>query len=383
MEHRPVFVSLLMTAFLAAASAATASNTWYVNGVIGSDSNNCLSPTTACKTIGHAVSLASSGDSIRVAPATYTENLNLSSNLTILGSGTSTTIVDGGAVGTVFTISSLAHVSLSALTIQNGVNKEGSGGGIDNGGILTISNVNVSGNIADAVGHGIDSHGGRGGGILNGGTLTINTTTVSGNQALGNIASGGKGGGIYNAGTLTINRSTISGNTAALGQGGGIENYGTAAINNSTISANTGGSYGNGILNAGVGVVTISSVTIVGNKPGGLAGSITLQNTILAANSNGNCGIILASNGYNLSDDGTCHLNGPGDMNNTDPLLGPLQNNGGPTQTMALLLGSPAIAAGNPNGCTNNKGHLLTTDQRGEPRPEKGCDIGAYQLQGD
>jgi hypothetical protein len=71
----------------------------------------------------------------------------------------------------------------------------------------------------------------------------------------------------------------------------------------------------------------------------------------------------------------------------TDPLLGPLQNNGGPTQTQALLSGSPAIDAGNPSGCTDGNGHLLKTDQRGMPRhdPEdtRGCDIGAYESQRD
>jgi len=95
----------------------------------------------------------------------------------------------------------------------------------------------------------------------------------------------------------------------------------------------------------------------------------------------------VTSNGYNLSSDGTCNFYGPGDMNNTNPLLGPLQNNGGPTQTIALPSGSPAIDAGNPAGCTDGSGHLLATDQRGQPRPDKedtgGCDIGAYESQTD
>jgi hypothetical protein len=77
MKHKAVFVSLLlMAAFLAVAPSATASNTWYANGVSGKDSNNCKSPQTACKTIAHVISLASSGDSIMVAAATYKENLN-------------------------------------------------------------------------------------------------------------------------------------------------------------------------------------------------------------------------------------------------------------------------------------------------------------------
>ena len=95
----------------------------------------------------------------------------------------------------------------------------------------------------------------------------------------------------------------------------------------------------------------------------------------------------LTSKGYNLSSDGTCNFKNTGDLNNTDPKLGSLQNNGGPTQTQALLSGSLAIDAGNPSGCKDSQGHLLTTDQRGQPRPDKedkgGCDMGAYERQSD
>jgi hypothetical protein len=95
----------------------------------------------------------------------------------------------------------------------------------------------------------------------------------------------------------------------------------------------------------------------------------------------------MTSNGYNLSSDGTCNFNSTGDLNNTDPNLGPLRSNGGSTQTMALLAGSPAIDSGNPGGCTDGDGHLLRTDQRGQPRPDKedsgGCDRGAYESQND
>jgi hypothetical protein len=90
---------------------------------------------------------------------------------------------------------------------------------------------------------------------------------------------------------------------------------------------------------------------------------------------------------FSLSSDGTCHLTGPGDVNNTNPRLGALGNYGGPTQTIPLLSGSPAIDAGNPSGCTDRLGHLLKTDQRGLPRPDtedrSGCDMGAYERQGD
>jgi hypothetical protein len=143
-------------------------------------------------------------------------------------------------------------------------------------------------------------------------------------------------------------------------------------ISSSTISNNsalihtpygTAGTYGGGIYNAG---------------PTGMP---TLQNSIVANNKlGGDCNGVVNSDGYNLSGDSTCSLNGPGDKKSTNPMLGPLQNNGGPTQTIALLAGSLAILAGNPNGCTDGSGQLLTTDQRGVSRPSSGsCDIGAYQ----
>jgi hypothetical protein len=113
-------------------------------------------------------------------------------------------------------------------------------------------------------------------------------------------------------------------------------------------------------------------------------------NSVVANNPRGgNCGLIynanLTSNGYNLSSDDSCNFNNTGDLNDTDPKLGPLHNNGGATQTEALLPGSPAIDAGNSTGCTDGKGHLLGNDQRGYHRPgdpklTAGCDMGAYEV---
>ena len=380
-------------------------NNRYVDGGKGRDSNDCLSVQTACQTITHAIALASSGDSIVVAglasPATYKEHLTIGKSLNVLGAGASTTIVDGAGVATVVSVSAAAHVTLSGLTIRNGSSSTGAGiynsgslavynstvtgnhvstcgGGIGNNGTLTINNSTISGNSASANGGGICQTGGtltinnstisgnsasvNGGGICQtGGTLMINNSTI-GSTFLGNSADG-SGGGIYNGGTLTISNATIYGNRAING-GGGIDNLGAALINNSTISKNS----------AHVG--------------GGIDGPATLQNSIVASNSSGgNCSGTIVSNGYNLSSDHTCNFNKIGDLNNTDPLLGPLQNNGGPTQTRALLPGSPAIDAGNPTGCTDGHGHLLKTDQRGQPRPDKedtgGCDMGAYEKQSD
>jgi len=223
--------------------------------------------------------------------------------------------------------------------------------------------------------------------------VTINDSTISGNSA-SNL-----GGGIENEVFMTINRSTVSGNTSSAGKGGGIWNFVSVRLRliNSTISGNSG----DGIYNEGD--LTMANDTINGNIGNGLLnglkfcvitcitiGSATLWDTIIANSTFPNCYSQgqLTSNGYNLSSDSTCNLNGSGDLNNTNPLLGPLQNNGGPTQTHALLPGSPAIDAGNPKGCTDWNGFkLLKTDQRGMPRPDKedtgGCDMGAYERQTD
>jgi len=309
--------------------------------------------------------LAASGDSINIAAATYTENLTIGKSLSLTGTAASTTVISGpGVFGkSVVTISSTTSVvTLSDLTITGG--NTASGGGIYNAGVLTINNSTLTANAALS-----------GGGIYNLGKVTINNSTLS--NAAANNAGPPHGGGIYNGGTVTINNSTLDGNWAtAIGgrfnqrvsQGGGIVNTttGTVTISNSTISGNSA-MQGSGIANIGV---------------------AALQNSIVAYNGCYNAAPV-TSKGYNLGSDNSCNLNGPGDKRPADPKLGPLQYNGGPNQTMtrALPSGSPAIDAGNPKGCTDALGHLLTTDQRGLPRPDRedtaGCDMGAYESQGD
>jgi hypothetical protein len=198
---------------------------------------------------------------------------------------------------------------------------------------------------------------------------------------------------------MTLNNSAVTGNSVpVLSAGGGIVNDGTLTVNNSTVSGNSSGTYGGGVSNGDPGgkqgKLSINSSTISGNSAPNEAidnfgSTITLQNSIVA-NAATNCGSLggsITSKGYNLSSDDSCNFNGPGDLNNTDPKLGPLQNNGGPTQTQALLTGSPAIDSGNPKGCTDGNGNLLKTDQRGKPRPDKedsgGCDMGAFERQSD
>jgi len=366
MRQKLVLSSMpLLILILAFAPAAVASSKWYVNGANGSDSNNCQTLQAACLTIAGAISRTTSGDSIVIAAGTYGENLSVNSNLSLNGAGARATIIDGGSHnadgggGRVLVISNTAHVAVSNLTIQNGI--ANSGGGVLNSGTLTINNCSVLGNSA-----GNESVAG-GGGILNYGTLTINNSTLSGNTV---SARNAYGGAIYNSGSLTINTSTLNGNSATgiLGTwGGGVGNYGKASINSSTFSGNSSTTGGN-IYNGGT--------------------AATIQNSILANSTTaGNCSGTMTSKGYNLSSDKTCQFTGPGDRNSTNPKLGVLQNNGGPTQTMALLSGSPAIDKGNSAGCTDGTGHLLKKDQRGAPRPDKedssGCDVGAYERQQD
>ena len=405
---------MCFAALILFAPAVLASTTWYVNGASGSDSDNCLSPTTACKTIGHAISRAASGDSVMVASAIYTEALTISLNLKIIGAGASATILDGAGSFGVVTISGGAHVTLSKLTVRNG--QASSGAGIKNSGTLTLSNSTVSGNEAPIpcihffvfceIRRGTAS----GGGIYNSGELIISNSTISENHA-GSYCNAtpcsAVGGGIYNAGThMAIENSTLTGNSAGtacstsipcrVGVGGAFYTSGaTVTLNNSTITGNsayrcsgTCGGTGGAIVN-GFGTFAMDNSTVSGNSAGGIVngGTATLQNSIVGNNAGINCSGTITSHGYNLSSDDTCKLDGRGDLNNHDPLLGPLQNNGGPTETMALLPGSPAIDAGNPSGCTDGQGHLLRTDQRGMPRPDRedivGCDIGAYERQSD
>jgi hypothetical protein len=398
MKSRELIYVAALTLF-AAVPTAMASSKWYVDGVHGSDNNNCKSRQHACKTISNALSLTLPGDFIFAAPATYHETLFIYFNLEIIGSGAKTTIVDGGGVNNqVVVVGSepKVQVKLSGMTFRNGVGQEDGGGIYNCFGTLTVIDSIVTGN---KITHGHGSFG-YGAGIYNcpSSTLTLINTTIRNNSAL-------KGGAICNGGTLTIIDSTISGNVARQHEGGGIANYGILTITNSTFSGNIArrsllGSLAGGILNGGLfqstGTIAINNSTFSGNvarggKGGGIfnvkGSTVVIQNSIVANNTGGNCHGAVTSDGYNLSSDSTCNFDSAGDLNDTDPKLGQLRNNGGPTETLALLPGSSAIDSGNPSGCTDGKGHLLKTDQRGKPRPDKedsgGCDRGAYERQKD
>jgi uncharacterized repeat protein (TIGR01451 family) len=329
---------------------------------------------------------------------TLTTEITIATDTTIDGSGQNVTISGNNAVR-VFQVNPGVTLGLSRLTVANGaVGMYDYGGGVMNSGTLILNNSTLSGNGAGGIL--------GGGGIYNTGTLIISDSTFSANRAHtygGGICNdyggtvtvtnsifsdnygGYEGGGIGNdGGTMTVSGSTFSGNYGGTG-GGGIYNFnhGTLAVSNSTFSGNSagyGGFGGGGICN--VGMLTVSNSTFSGNSAfGGAIENVNIATTILkntiVANSRtgGNCTGTITDGGGNLSyPDATC----PGI--NADPLLGPLQNNGGRAQTHGLLPGSPAINAGDSAGCTDDQGNPLSTDQRGFPRFGR-CDIGAYELQ--
>jgi hypothetical protein len=436
-----------------------------------------------------ALAIASNGDTIDASSITGTivltsGELLVTNSVDIIGPGPDLLAVNGNAVSRVFHVGQSNSVSISSLTITNGMAPNDSGGGILNGAsALLVSNVVLAGNSAD-VGGGIangdnstldvidtllsDNSANGGGGILNNNaTLTVSRSALSGNTA------GVFGGGIWNVGyagnaTLQIVNTTLSGNSAD--QGGGVNNYSyfglaTAQILNSTLSNSLAGRFGGGICdladyagavslkiastalgdniagwdggaianvggnveilgstlsgnsvspggggfggciwNVGeyasvqltnctlsrnseciynyIGAMRIASCTLNDNS-GGLGnvyGTVEIGNTVLAPAGIINDSGTVTSLGYNLnSDDAGGFLSATGDQVNTDPRLGPLQDNGGPTFTHALLPGSPAINAGDPN-----YNPPPDFDQRGPGFPRVACgriDVGAFEVQ--
>ena len=296
----------------------------------------------------------------------------------------------------------------------------GYGGGVFNSGVLSMvdgqvaSNINAATSLDGAATY--PANGASGGGVCNTGTASVSGTTIALNRAgAGDLA--GDGGGVFNSGMMQLRTSTVYSNAAGQGtehggQGGGIANQGTLLITDCTISNNWtldnyAGGAGGGIENSGT--LSIASSTISDNftsdlerrfQPGGgcgvgggvanVAGSVDIRNTILAnnvaADGGADCSGVVASLRYSLLGDPTaCLVTGDrtGTVTMVAPLIGPLGNHGGPTETEALGAGSPAIDAGDPTGCTDASGTMLTTDQRGAPRvsPADGrCDIGAFEF---
>ena len=285
-------------------------------------------------------------------------------------------------------------------------------GGILNLGSLNLSHSSVVSNVAT---NGCTS----GGGILNYfGAVTMNDSLVADNTATLSDSCGPSSGnaptfveGYFNlfgstvantttfrnnlietfGGTLTLDRSTVSNSDSD-----GIANQGSLTVTNSTISGNAGAGINNYFVEA-FGVFDMSNSTVASNSGLGvelgdeIPISSTIRNSILAGNG-GDCGGSFGSGGQFISGDynliqsiGGCTFSGGGhDIIGVSADLRSLGHYGGPTQTMNLKADSPAINAGNPAGCKDGSGVLITVDQRGFPRPEPSggrCDIGAVEFQ--
>jgi hypothetical protein len=352
-----------------------------------------------------ALASAADGDTIDASSVTGTITLTsgelfVTNSVTIIGAGPAKLSVNGNFPNTtnrVIHVASNTLVSVSSLTVTNGRPNGGSGGGILNDrSTLTISNCTISGNF----GGGIRNKSGPGSA-----TLIVVNCAISGNSTDKSFGSGAGIGNDGNSGnaTLIILNSLISGNSQSAGDGGGIANAGgfpgTGAVTivNSTLSGNSASYYGGGIVSApgsGRATLVVSNCTFTGGSVmyggGGIfvplasgsgSSALSIGNTILKSSA-GNLLVYsgtVTSFGYNLcSDSGGGWLHATGDIINTDPKLGPLQDNGGPTFTHALLPGSPAIDAGDPAFAPPPE-----FDQRGTgfPRVVNGrIDIGAFEF---
>jgi hypothetical protein len=399
---------------------------WLANKAVAAPLDVCPSGCTYT-TIQAAVNNAAPFDTVNVSAGTYPENVVINKSLTVQGADATSTIVDGTDSESVFVIDGSVTVTLTNMTITNG-NAANSlptswGGGIAiEQGDVTLDNVIVSNNFA-SMGGGISSSGGkltvlnsqimnniagdmttaRGGGIevsesnASAQVVIINSTIVNNTASSfsGGVAIGG--GIASSASSLRIENSTINGNHSSSGvssgSAGGIFINGdsdtitkTAVIQNSTISGNSTVFSGGGLYVTNSAVVTLTNNTIVSNTAALLAGGISsfnsstvnLKNTLTAQNSPSDCGKsggFILSNDHNLDSDDSCGLTEANDLSATLPLIGPLQDNGGSTETHALLENSPAINAGAGAGCP-------AKDQRGVIRPQgPACDIGAYEFE--
>ncbi|MFO1499168.1 MAG: choice-of-anchor Q domain-containing protein [Verrucomicrobiota bacterium] len=364
-------------------------------------SGRTMSQSFALSVLGRAQALvrqAAPGERVVLPAGLSYENLVIDKNLTLEGAGINQTIIDGWGNGPVITISLNCSVRLFGLTLRNGLGagvrnfgtlqliassvEKNQGSGVQNRGTLVLEKVLLQDNQA-AQGGGLDNSAkatlrdcaviensatGGGGGVINrkGGTLVFETGCIAANRA-----APANGGGVWNLGELTLRTSTVSDNVASdLGKvdsrkagwiGGGIANSGQLKLESSTICRNQAKAEGGGLNNSGQAELVN---TIVAANSSLLTSAADVSGTLTSAGHN----LIQVTAGASLSASAS-------DILGQDPLLGQLSDNGGPTKSVALLPGSPAIDAG-------DYARGAPMDQRGLPRPlGGGCDIGAFEYE--
>jgi len=318
------------------------------DGSDGECANDC--------TLREAIALAdfNNGQFVRVPPGVYRINAPLvlqddyvfGVGLTgTFSAGARTTIIDARGSGRVFEVPASSSAFVAGLTLTGGSAATGAAAQVQSGGQLTLYDTILKDNTASQ----------RGGAVASDGDLVIWTSTITRNRV-----TGGSGGGLAgNPGSDTfIYKSTLSGNTAS-GPGGAIAMAGNLIMQNATIARNSA-SVGGGLFRETA------------------SGGDGVWNTILSGNAGGDCGGAIAGSrsitAGNLAGDASCLFATASEgMNSTDPRLGPLRNNGGPTDTHALAAASPAINAGDQDICGAG-----SPDQRHAPAPDA-CDIGAFE----
>lgn len=375
-----------------------------------------------------AIDAAAPRDIVEIAAGTYVASVVLPPRkpLTLRGAGPAVTVLDGNGALAVLTVLSpnASPIAIENLGIRNGetgidvrsnvrleisdcaVSDNTGGGGIRmlNPFRVTVTRCTVSGNSGGSIG-GIS---------MLSGTLTIIDSTITGNAGtayfgvggvdgrLGTLtvidstisdnASGGSAGGIRSDGKLTVMGSTISGNTS-VDEGGGIylgPIKGRVLISNSTVGGNGAGADGGGIFADSHRRLILDHATVAGNAAAGRGGGVfartisapkptNLRASLIADNvaaSDPDCSAdrVIARDGNLIEDPTGCTIRalGTGPVLAADPLLGPLQDNGGPTETQALGGGSPAT------GIVTSRGACRKPDQRGVARAVP-CDAGAFE----
>ncbi len=359
-----IFITTWLT--LAHLSRVRAASLWYVSPG-GSDANSCAAPAAPCATINGALSKAGADDAIHVGAGTYTGLTDLwvvdiRKPITLSGGWntdfnrqTGFSIIDGQKQRTGMYIVTGGTVTIDRFVIQNGQASGPASGGFE---VFDANLIMTNCVVRDNIGMGV------GGGAYIASSLTMSNCSLTGNQVFV-----GDGGALRVVGTANLNNVTIHGNYAP--GGGALSVDGAVSINNSTITSNTAGFRNGGAIIGWHGNISMRNSILAGNIA-------YLYDGVKASNECSLEGSSFTSGGYNLI--GTlagCGLaTTTGDVVNPNPKLGSLQDT---PSYRPLLSGSPAINAGDPNGCKDYSDNPLPTDLRGMPRAGR-CDSGAYEV---